>query len=237
MKNILLRDGTIAQSNLDRLVNFDSRSKQYPIRGFTPVKKERSFTWKCDTHLDQGEEGACVGFGITHELMARPAAVPYLDNRYAHTQIYWPAQTIDPWEGGSYPDASPFYEGTSTLAGVKIAQSYGWFDGYRWAFGLTDLILGVGYNGPAVIGVMWYEGMVNADAIGYIHATGKTVGGHCLLCKAVDVKKQRFTLHNSWGIGWGMNGDCYISFDDMQKLLYEEGEAVFFIKRHKKEML
>ncbi len=232
METILFKDGTTSERRFDRLVDFDPRSKKYPIRGFTPVKKDRSYTWRCHTYLNQGSEGACVGFGITHELMARPAEVPSLDEQYAKKQIYWPAQKVDPWEGGSYPNAYPFYEGTSLLAGVKIAQSYGWFESYRWAFGINDLILGVGYNGPAVLGVAWYEGMREPDELGYIHVTGEALGGHCILCKAISVKKQRFTLHNSWGTAWGKNGDCYISFDDMQKLLSGNGEAVFFIKRH-----
>jgi hypothetical protein len=231
--NILLRDGTVALPQFDRIVNFDPVSKEFPIRGFTPFKEERSYAWRCSTHLNQGNEGACVGFGVTHELLAGPVEVEHLDAEYAKTKIYWEAQRIDPWEGGSYPRAYPFYEGTSTLAGVKVAQNYGWMDEYRWAFGLTDLILGVGYSGPAVLGLAWYEGMGNIDAAGYIHVTGDQVGGHCLLCKGVDIEKQRFTLHNSWGPNWGLGGDCYISFDAMKRLLYEEGEAVFFMKRHR----
>jgi len=232
MENVTFKDGTTGVKKLGRLVDFDFRSKQYPIRTLTVTKKERSYTWRCRTHLDQGEEGACTGFGIVHELMARPAEVLNLNAKYAVQQIYWPAQTIDPWEGGSYPGASPFYEGTSVLAGVKIAHSYGWFDSYRWAFGINDLILGVGHNGPAVLGLAWYEGMIETNTLGYIKPTGKEVGGHCILCKAVNVKGQYFTLHNSWGTLWGVKGDCYVSFHDMQKLLSKEGEAVFFLKRH-----
>jgi hypothetical protein len=219
---------------LDRLVNFDERSRNFPITAVIPSTKHRGYTWRCNSYLDQGSDGACVGFGVVHELAARPSEVLYLDAQYAKTKIYWPAQRLDPWEGGDYPGADPHYEGTSVLAGVKIAQKYGWMDSYRWAFGLNDLILGVGHNGPAVLGVAWLEGMFDTDRDGYIHVTGKVQGGHCLLCKAVSVKHQRFTLHNSWGTGWGKGGDCYISFSDMKKLLYMEGEACFFLHRHKK---
>jgi hypothetical protein len=140
---------------------------------------------------------------------------------------------IDPWPGGSYPGASPFYEGTSVLAGVKIAHAQGWFDEYRWAFSLDELIMGVGHNGPAVLGVAWYEGMYFPDADGFVHIKGNRVGGHCILCNAVNVKHKYFTLTNSWGAGWGMVGTCFISFDDMERLLAERGEAVFFIHRHR----
>jgi len=176
--------------------------------------------------------GNCVGFGVCHELAARPAEVRGLTNKYAREQIYWEAQKIDGWPGGAYPNSKPFYEGTAVLAGVKIAHKLGYFDSYRWAFSLEDLQLGVGYNGPAVTGLKWYEGMLDTDAKGYIHPTGKRIGAHCILCTAIDIKKQRFTLHNSWGKSWGMRGECYISFEDMNKLLKQRGEVVFFQRRH-----
>jgi len=232
---ITLKDGSTTEDiNLDRIIEFDEKSKEYPITSILKSKKLRSYTWRCNAWFNQGQEGACVGFGITHELSARPAEVPSLSNSYARQSIYWEAQKTDPWDGGAYPGANPFYEGTSVLAGVKIAQKLGWFESYRWSFGLEDLILGVGHNGPAVMGLRWYENMYNPDQDGFIIPTGKCVGGHCILCNGVNIKEKRFTLHNSWGQTWGINGECYISFNAMEKLLNEQGEACFFIKRHKK---
>ncbi|RLI65907.1 MAG: hypothetical protein DRO67_02020 [Candidatus Asgardarchaeum californiense] len=224
---------TFNRNILGRRVQFDERSRNFPIRELVKMKRPRSYTWRCNSYLDQGSDGACVGFGVSHELIARPAEAKGITYDYA-MELYWEAQKIDPWEGGAYDGAEPFYEGTSVLAGVKAAQRDGWFDEYRWAFGLNDLILGVGYNGPAVIGVNWYEGMMDTDKHGYIKPTGRALGGHCILCNAINVKKKRFTLHNSWGINWGNNGECYISFHDMDTLLYNNGEAVFFLHRHRK---
>jgi len=219
--------------HLDRIPNFDARSRNFKvIDTILTTKKPRAYTWSCKEHLDQGAEGACVGFGITHELIARPAVAKGLDAKYAKEQIYWQAQREDPWPGGSYPGASPFYEGTNVLNGLKVAQKLGWFDSYYWSFGLDELILGVGYSGPATLGINWYNGMYNTDTKGFIHATGKVVGGHCILCKGVNIKGKYFVLHNSWGKDWGVGGDCKISFDDMEKLLYEEGESAFPVGRH-----
>jgi hypothetical protein len=228
---IKLKNGTLTEDQkLDRIVSWDERSRNYPIRSLVSMKKPRSYTWRCNAWHDQGQEGACVGFGMAHELAARPAEVKQTDASMARV-LYWEAQKIDPWDGGSYPGASPFYEGTSVLAGVKVVQELGYMESYRWAFGIEDLILGVGYNGPAVLGINWYEGMYNTDSDGYIHPTGNKVGGHCLLCRSISIKKQHFILRNSWGKGWGINGDCYISINDMKKLLEEDGEAVFFQRR------
>lgn len=240
MADVKLSDGTLTErvgidNNvrlLSRLVQFDERSRGFAIRATVGSKKRRSYTWRCHAQLDQGPDGACVGFGVAHELIARPAEVKDIDAKFAKEQIYWEAQKIDPWSGGAYPNANPFYEGTSVLAGVKVAKRLGWIDEYRWAFGLEDLILGVGHNGPALIGVAWHYGMFRPDSRNYIHVTGEVAGGHCVLVNAVNVKEERFTIHNSWGANWGKNGECYISFDDMGKLLGNYGEACFFLHRH-----
>lgn len=235
-ETIVLKDGTKTQDRrLDRLESFDEESRQFPISStLDKKKKERSHTWRCNSWLDQKNEGACCGFGICHELAARPSEVQGLTNDYARTKIYWEAQKIDPWDGGAYPGANPRYEGTSVLAGIKVAQKLGWFDEYRWAFTFKDLILGVGYNGPAVLGIKWYNDMYRPDRNGFITPTGGVAGGHCIIANSVDVKKRIFTLHNSWGKNWGINGECHITFDDMEKLIKDRGEVAFFLKRHTK---
>lgn len=183
--------------------------------------------------MDQGEEGACVGFAIAHELIARPAEVASIDASFAREKIYWEAQKIDPWPGGSYPGASPQYEGTSVLAGMKALKALGYIESYHWAFGLNDLVLAVGYRGPAVLGIPWYEGMFEPYSCGHLHIGGAAMGGHAILCKGVDVKNQTFTLHNSWGSAWGNNGDAKISWKELERLLHENGEAVLVSGRQR----
>ena len=197
------------------------------------TKKPRSYTWRCLEYFDQGQEGACVGFAMAHELVARPKEIKHLSNNFAREQIYWEAQKIDPWEGGSYPGASPVYEGTSVLGGVKILKKLGYIDSFKWAFGLNDLVMAVGYSGPAVLGIPWYEGMFSPHTCGYLHTDGAAMGGHAILCNGVDVKARTFTVHNSWGSTWGSGGDALISWDEMEKLLHQQGEAVIPMGRQK----
>lgn len=233
MKTYRLRDGTkVRDPRLGRIVQFDEASRAFKVVTVV-AKKPRSMSWRCKVHLNQGSEGSCVGHGCGHELLARPAEADAMvvTHKYAREQIYWAAQKKDDWPGGSYPGAKPFYEGTSVLAGVKVVCDLGWCDSYRWSFGLQDLILGVGHAGPAIMGLAWYEGMMRVDIKGYIHPQGPLGGGHCILCKAVDIKREKFTLHNSWGIEWGNNGDCFITFKDMERLLKEDGEACFLMGR------
>lgn len=227
-----LKDNTeTTDMRLDRCVQFDARSRNFPMRALTEGKPLKSYTWRCYPRLDQGPDGACVGFAVSHELSARASEVKGLDAMFAKQKIYWEAQKIDPWAGGSYPGASPFYEGTSVLAGVKVAHKLGYMKAYRWAFGLEDLLLGIGYNGPAVMGINWYTGMFYPDNNGQIKVEGSIAGGHAILANKVDVKNKRVWLHNSWGPNWGINGCAWLTFDDMERLLYEYGEACFFLNR------
>lgn len=229
----MLKNGIeVSDPRLARIPQFDERSRNYPISAVVEGKRRRSYTWRCNTTLDQGREGSCVGHGIAHELIARPSEVPDIDHAFA-MNLYYEAQKIDPWVGGAYPGANPFYEGTSVLAGVKIAHSMGYFDSYRWAFSFEDLVQGVGYNGPAVMGTNWYTGMINPDADGFVHVTGRIEGGHCWLLRSVNITKEYFIGRNSWGGSWGRNGDFYITFADMERLQREYGEAAFFIGRHR----
>ena len=232
---VKLRDGSeVSDRRLARIKQFDERSREFPVTAATPRrKKPRSYTWRCGEHFDQGSEGACVGFSMTHELIARPCEVKHLSPSFARERIYWEAQKIDPWEGGSYPGADPVYEGTSVLAGVKMLQKLSYIEGYKWAFSLNDLVMAVGYCGPAILGIAWYEGMFNPHSCGYLHVAGDVAGGHAIMCKAVDVKNQTFTLHNSWGSAWGNGGDALISGVEMEKLLHEQGEAVIPMGRKK----
>lgn len=214
---------------LDRVKQFDERSRAYPIRAALPSTKPRSYTWSCNVFLDQGQEGACVGFSLAHELNARPVVV-HVDADYARNQIYREARKIDEWPGEDY-------EGTSVLAGAKILHNLGYFTEYRWAFGLDDLILAVGRHGPAVLGVNWYEGQFDPDPNGFIHVGGELAGGHAILCNGVNLKGRYFTLHNSWGQDWGNNGECKISFEDIDRLLHEQGEVCVPVMRSKKAIL
>jgi hypothetical protein len=229
---IALKNSTFTDDvRMDRIVQFDERSRSFGIRELVGSKPLRSYTWRCNANFDQGNDGACVAYSLAHELVARPAEVTGITDKWMVENVYWEAQRNDPWEGGSYPGANPFYHGTSILAGVKVLHKKGFFSEYRWGFGLNDVLNGVGHNGPAVIGVNWYEGMLYPDKSGMIRPTGPIVGGHAVLLRSVDVRRSRVTIRNSWGEWWGKNGDAYLSFEDLGRLLREQGEAVFLVKR------
>lgn len=228
---ITLKNGTEAKNKrFDRLVQFDERSRNFSIRAVIEQQKPRSYTWSVAQNLDQGSDGACVGFSWTHELIAKPKAITKLTNTNAR-ELYWQAQILDPWPGGSYSGADPIYEGTSVLSGAKAVQRLGYMGEYRWAFGLDDVRMAIGYKGPVVLGLNWYEGMMEPDADGRIRPTGDLMGGHAILANRNDEKNQRVWVHQSWGKNWGLGGKAWLSYDDILKLLHEEGEACIPVVR------
>jgi len=208
----------------DRRVYYDERSRDFPIRTLLAEKQPRSYTWYCPVRLDQGNEGACVGFAWMQELGARPRMHTKVANDLARS-VYLEAQQVDIW-----PETPP-EQGTSVLAGAQTMQKHGYLGEYRWCFSLNDLKLAVGYAGPVVLGIWWWTDMLNVDSAGYIYPRGAREGGHAILCNSYSVTKRRFNLVNSWGTSWGRNGGCYVYEEDMEFLLNDEGEACVPVTR------
>lgn len=91
MKNSManLKDGTeVEDPRLDRLEQFDVRSRGYSIGELRESRPLRSYTWRCNENFDQGRDGACVGFSLGHELAARPAEVTGIYNQWLKENIY-----------------------------------------------------------------------------------------------------------------------------------------------------
>lgn len=208
----------VSERTLDRIPQFDVKSRAYAIRSLleSAVPKDRLWRVATNTWLDQGKEGACVGFGWTNELGATP--IRYKIDQALAQRIYQRARQLDDWEGEDY-------DGTSVLAGAKAATEYGFLKEYRWAFGLHDVLIALSYKGPVVLGVNWYEGMFDTDANGFIRVAGDLSGGHCILAYAIDTNEKTVTLRNSWGREWGTEGSCKLTWADLERLLAEQGEA------------
>lgn len=177
--------------------------------------------WSNPIQLDQGAEGACVGFGWTGKLNSAPR-IHEFNNLYAHG-LYKQAQSLDPWAGDSY-------EGTTVLAGAKAVRSRGFIQAYAFSANVETIAQFVLNYGPVVIGVDWFTGMDRVDSNGFIHVKGEERGGHCVVIDGVtwnyrNVEPNRFRFRNSWGKSWGFNGRGRISATDLQTLLSRNGDA------------
>lgn len=223
----------MSDPRLDRLPEFDPRSREYAVRTLLPDRPPRSFTWNVPVALDQGRQGACVGFAWAHEIAARPQSDPSVTDATA-LALYWRARELDEWPGEAY-------DGSSVLAGAKAAVELGAIAMYRWAFGLDETVRSIGTRGPAVLGLNWYTGMMRPESDGRIRPTGDNEGGHAILAPRVTGERYRIAeqrrrvyVYNSWGVsdGWPWG---WLSWDDAERLLAEQGEACIPQMRSKRE--
>lgn len=234
----LLRDGTVAlDARLGRLPSFDARSWGYPVRALLAAETGqakpplRSYTWPAPWEaMDQGNEGSCVGHGHGARVKSAPDPHPEVDHAWCR-ELYKAAQKIDEWPGEAY-------EGTSVLAGGQELKARGRYTAYHWAFGIEDLLRGVGYVGPAVIGTAWLDGMFEPRPSGLLEVSGNVAGGHCYLARGVRLKAvltgerhkpmEVIRYRNSWGPKWGpIGGDFYLKVEDAERLQGLDGEAMF----------
>lgn len=229
---MILKDGTRpGDSRLGRVQLWDPRNAEFPIRSLVAARAPRSYTWSAVMPaLDQGPLGACVGFACAGEAAARPKPVVGITNETGK-EVYHRAQHIDPWSGCEFGDSGPLMAGTAVLCGMKIGVEKGWWKEYRWAFSVDEIALAVGYAGPVILGIDWYQGMMTPDSTGRIYPWGSLMGGHAIMARGYNVKSGLFRLRNSWGARWGIDGDCFLHRDNLASLMGAGGEAAVPISR------
>jgi hypothetical protein len=213
---------------LGRRVEFDERSRDYPVRELLRAVPLVSKVWGCYAHLDQGSDGACVGFGWTHELAASPVVVKNLSYSYAMA-LYEAAKRNDQFPGENY-------EGSSVLGGAKAVKKAGLMPEYRWAFTIDDVLDTLSHHGPVVLGTNWLSNMFEPHSPKWaLDVSGSIAGGHCYLARGVALKKFKdepgIRLRNSWGSSWGSRSDAYIRASDLERLLKDGGEACVPVRR------
>ena len=215
----------------------DPRSKNYPMATVLrqrDIPVEEKF-WEEGIVLDQGSEGACVGFAWTGELLAEPEAPRqqpevYYANNLAK-DFYHEAKKIDEWPGENY-------DGTSVLAGAQIMQRMGFIGEYRWCFKVDQIRKSILSEGPVVIGIPWFDGMYNTGPGGLVRVSGKSTGGHAILLTGYSPKMkfgnsyhEVFRWRNSWGKAYGVGGSGFIKVGDLANLLSQGGEACVPMQR------
>ncbi len=175
--------------------------------------------WDDPLTLDQGQEGECVGYGWTGLLACQPYHLR-VDDATAEA-IYEKAQAV----GGQLPDEQ---SGSSVLNGAKAAQALGYIKSYYWAQNPQQVAVALS-QGPVVVGIDWHQSMFTPDKNGVLTVAGSVAGGHCVCLHGYDPKVEMFTLRNSWGSGWGVNGDATISMGEFVKVWGGNSEAATVI--------
>lgn len=187
--------------------------------------------------MDQGRVGSCTGnaaqaccgstlflSNIPLDTSARPILGDPLKNQVQALALYSTATTLDSFYG-SYP---PTDTGSTGLAVAKAAKQAGLISGYLHTFTLDDCLKAL-CKSTVLIGVNWYTGFDVPAPDGRVRVKGVVRGGHEFLLYGIDAEKKVVKARNSWGTGWGNKGSFYFSFDDLGRLLSEQGDCTVFV--------
>jgi hypothetical protein len=222
---------------LGRHVEHDDRSRAFALSADLLTGSYKTVTHTVNAPvLDQGDVGACTGFGteacvsgdpfyaaIPTTVKARPTLSADADNQQA-LALYGAATKLDNITGTYPPDDT----GSTGLAAAKAAQKAGLISGYQHAFSLDAALKALG-TFPVITGVGWYEGFDNPDASGRVKISGSVRGGHEFCVYGIDAEQQLVWARNSWGTSWGVNGCFAFSWDDWGRLLSEQGDVTVFV--------
>lgn len=222
---------------LGRHVEHDPRSRAYALsEDLLPGTYTSAVHQVFIPVLDQGQLGSCTGHAaealvgtdplygaIPGDVAARPTGDAGVDHAQA-VALYSAATRLDSIRG-MYP---PTDTGSTGVAVAKAAQKAGLIAGYQHAFSLDAALKALSVM-PLIVGVNWYEGFDSPDPSGFVSISGAVRGGHEFLLYGIDAAAQRVMARNSWGPSWGAAGCFSFGFDDLGRLLAEQGDATAFV--------
>jgi hypothetical protein len=218
--------GITEKFRLGRHVDHDERSKNFAVKKLSGTPKSTSYERYCPA-FDQGDLGSCTGNAMAGCLMTGPfwKAGRMLTETDA-VRLYTEATHLDRIRGSYPPDDT----GSSGLAVAKAAKKEGWVTAYEHAFGLEHLQTGLAQR-PGILGINWYTSFDNPLKSGEcpLSADAEIRGGHEIEMFRLDMEAKHVWCYQSWGPKWGglKNGTFFFSFETLNRLLLEHGDAVF----------
>lgn len=204
-------------------------------------KTNRSKLWEPTDHnekpcLDQDNSSACTGFDTENELSTLPFSRT-ASNKEAFF-IYAKATEIDSFAGTWNVDGTGQDTGSDGFSAHSAAIQLKLVDATISSyFSVNDIIVAL-QDGPGGLGANWSIEMFYPDANCTIHYNRKNIkGGHQWELIGVRMETNEFVGLNSWGQSFGACikkkcGYFYISFDDVNNLLEDYGQADFFDLAH-----
>lgn len=227
-----LRKIPTGDARLGRHVHHDSRSLAYRAPARDPATL-RSIRHAINIPImDQGDLGSCTGHAGTAALAgdafwsaSKDAIGPGDPHAYA-VHLYADATVIDPWPGSYTPDDT----GSDGLSIAKVLQSRGLISGYTHATSLEATLTALAER-PVIVGTSWLNGMYDPDSAGKLTVSGAVAGGHEYALDELDVEHQRVWMRNSWSDTWGQGGRAWLAWDDLAKLLADDGDCTVLIPK------
>jgi hypothetical protein len=213
---------------LGRLPAPDQRDKLWPMRAVLPPEPLPLYRyWPRLSILDQGQTGTCVAHawmslhqGSPIRFKADPAFDAFALYRKIVLQDEWPEN-----DGEATAPVEQMQSGTSVRAGAKACQALGWLSGYVWAQSLDDIVRHVALRGPVVVGFTAYESIFSPDAKGFVGISGRVVGGHAWVIDGINRTQGSVRCRNSWGRAYARGGLFWMTLENVERLLREDGEA------------
>lgn len=176
-----------------------------------------SYIYVADRHDDEMYEGMCLRSGcrvIHNKGTCKFSDFPGYYNLFDGLKFYKDNYRYLDFKASDYRVLS-YYKAIDTLSIQNaIMDYYGVLVGIK----LTD-----SFYSPS-------NGYIN-----YIDGE-KTYGGHAVVINGWKLENNIYywRVHNSWGNRWGIDGEAWISFDDLQKVMLD-GAYVFIDTNEKKK--
>lgn len=219
---------------LGRIKRHDEKSREYAYPLRRAIKGQSVRHQLLTKNLDQFYLGACVGFSGANLLNTQPArASRAAFNRVVHQRFqnrylgqddgirsYSESTIRDPWPG-EYP---PTDEGSSAIGLMSWWKDAGIISRYEWTFTFEGFLAAL-QRQPVLIGSWWYEGLGEPDSKGVVRLSGQQLGGHEYLANAILWDRKLIGCEQSWGEEYGAWGKFYVSFEDMEHLIMDEGDV------------
>jgi hypothetical protein len=222
-----IEEHVIPDKRLGRHFRWDSRSAAYPYLATREEAALADQLWPRKIPiLDQGDTGSCTGnakggqLGTEPFFSALPSGHAALNEAFARDVLYHLATILDGYPGTWTPDDTGS-DGTAVSQGSK---QLGLELGYTHATSVQAMADAL-QHGPVIIGINWYEGFDNPDSSGLVKISGSVRGGHEIVVRGCKIAERRFKPDNSWGTSWGAAGSFEFSWDDMDRLLSEQGDC------------
>jgi hypothetical protein len=226
--------GGAAQRTLGRRAAPDTRDLRYLLASRYPEQTSRPPTGLVRVHrgppLDQGAEPYGVACALLSSLHAGPRRLS--PSRTPHPGVLdTAAKALDTGLMGILEPS------VSLRAGCRALRQFELIRAYHWSFDLDEIVNWLGSGRGIVLGLDWYAAMNRPDETGLIRIWGKPEGGHAVFAFGVDPQAEVVLLQNDFGPGWGgwttrpgrrdFQGCCRLPFEDLRKLLIDNGEAVW----------
>ena len=96
---------------------------------------------------------------------------------------------------------------------------------YRKLSGVTDILDALNNKRPVAFGMAVYDGFMDLNRFNSVldvPPVGEpSIGGHAMLMVGYDLLKKQFLALNSFGLDWGVQGYCWITFNYVRQEIYD----------------